>query len=110
MPSQTIGTQSRRPLRREGATILSPAEQSLKDAMMRSSSPIPEPLLGKRTHREGDPTEGGDTEPDGEGETPRAQTSNSNVVAASARYAARKKLRPEQRDELDAFLLVSGSL
>jgi len=39
--------QPRRPLQREGAMILlSPAEQALQDAILRSSPP-PEPVLGK---------------------------------------------------------------
>jgi len=31
-----------------------------------------------------------------------------NVADATRRYALKKKLRPEQRDEVDAFLLVSA--
>ena len=100
----------RRPLRREGAMIiLSAAEQAMEDAMLRSS-PTPEPVLGKRTHNSPD---GDDTEPDDEPTTTQSDSSlplSSNVAAATVRYAAKKKLRPEQRDEVDAFLLVSPSL
>jgi hypothetical protein len=101
---------SHRPLRREGANIfLSPAEQAMEDAMMRSS-PTPEPVLGKRTRRVDGPTDGNDTEPDNESPSttqPESLPSISNVAAATLRYAAKKKLRPEQRDEVDGFLLVS---
>ena len=100
----------RPPLRREGAIILlSAAEQAMEDAMLRSS-PTPEPVLGKRTHNSPD---GDDTEPDDEPTTTQSDSSlplSSNVAAATVRYAAKKKLRPEQRDEVDAFLLVSPSL
>lgn len=104
---------SQRPLRREGAIILlSPAEQAMEDAMLRST-PTPEPVLGKRTRRVDDPPDGSDTEPDNESpSTAQSESlpSISNVAAATLRYAAKKKLRPEQRDEVDAFLLVSTSL
>ncbi len=53
----------RRPLVREGAIILpSRAEQALEEAMARSS-PLPEPLVGKRAHEE-------DTGDDEEGDEP----------------------------------------
>ena len=82
------------------------AEQALEEAMARSS-PLPEPLVGKRAHEE-------DTDDDEEGDEPdeesRAvadtQPSLSNVSAATLRYATHKKLRTEQRSELDAFLKV----
>lgn len=70
---------------------------------------MPELLLGKRTRQEGDSADEHDTEPD---DTPPSATQHellpsiSNVAAATLRYAS-KKLRPEQRDEVDAFLLVS---
>ncbi|KAF8952144.1 hypothetical protein BDZ97DRAFT_1880774 [Flammula alnicola] len=107
--SQPLSTsQVRRPLQREGAIILlSPAEQALEDAMSRSSPP-PEQVLGKRTHEQDDEQEGGDTEPEeGTSATAQAQSlppSLSNVTAATLRYATYKKLRTEQRDELEAFL------
>jgi len=111
-PLQLIPS-SHRPLRREGATIfLSPAEQAMEDAMMRSS-PTPEPVLGKRTRRVDDSTDGNDTEPDNESPStaqPESLPSISNVAAATMRYALKKKLRPEQRDEVDGFLLVSTPL
>lgn len=107
----TSASLPRRPLQREGAVILlSPAEKLLEDAMLRSS-PAPEAVLGKRTRQEGD-----DLSPDsgdeGNGTSPAMQPqaslpSISNVTTAALRYAAHKKLRPEQRDELEAFLLVS---
>jgi hypothetical protein len=102
-----------RPLQREGAVIfLSQAEQALRDAMLRSSL-TPEPVLGKRTHREQDTPDGSDTEPDEEGSsTTHPQSllpSISNITAASLRYATKKKLRPEQCNDLEAFLLVSAS-
>ena len=104
-----------RPLRREGAVILlSAAEQAMEDAMLRSSSPLPEPVLGKRTHQEddsasadGDDAEPGDTEPTSTAHQ-QVLPSIGNIAAATTRYAAKKKLRPEQRDELDAFLSVSS--
>jgi hypothetical protein len=50
------------------------AEQALEDAMNRSSSPPPEPLLGKRP-RESESGDGNsDTEPDGEGDEQGALT------------------------------------
>lgn len=100
--------QPRRPLRREGAVIiLSPEEQLLQDAMLMSSSPPPEPLLGKRTRNEDGDDEGEHvpTSPAPQPET--SSPSTSNITAAALRYATTKKLRPEQRDEAEAFLLVS---
>jgi len=103
-----------RPLRREGAFCfqgLTPAEQAMEEAMMASSSPPPESVLGKRRRSVGEPVDGGDTEPDEQGlSTTRPQSelpSITNVAATVLRYATTKKLRPEQRDEVDAFLLVS---
>ena len=53
----------RRPLVREGAMfILSAAEQAMADAMARSS-PVPEPVLGKRTYEAGEQTDDDDDEP-----------------------------------------------
>jgi hypothetical protein len=86
--------------------LLSPIEQALQDAMLRSSPP-PEQVLGKRTHGEPD---GEDTEPDKDSSVMALAPSLSNVTSASLRYATHKKLRPEQRDELEAFLQVSASL
>ena len=102
-----------RPLQREGAIILlTPAERALQNAMLRSSPP-PEQVLGKRTHEQNDDDgqEGGDTEPE-EGTSATAQArslapSHSNVTAATLHYATYKKLRAEQREELEAFLQVS---
>lgn len=106
----------RRPLQREGAVIFpSAAEQALMDAMERSSPP-PEPtrILGKRTHGQDNEQDGGDTtEPEeSNSATECAQTqepSFGNIAAATLRYATRKKLRSEQRDEVEAFLQVSSS-
>jgi len=108
----TSAPQPRRPLRREGAMIfLSPVEQASQDAMLRSS-PTPEPVLGKRSHQEDD--NGSDDHEDTSTPPPmQPQTSLpsiSGVTAAALRYATHKKLRPEQRDELEAFLLVSSCL
>ena len=106
-------SQAHRPLQREGAIILlSPAEQALEDAMLRSSPP-PEQMLGKRTHEQSDGQEG-DTEPE-EGTSATAQAlslapSLGNLTAATLRYATNKKLCAEQRDELEAFLHVGTSL
>src|SRR5258708_35408659 len=100
-------THSRRPLQREGARyFLSAAEQAMEDAMLRSSPP-PETVLGKRTHDDGNV----DTEPDEDLPSTLQQTlqpSVSNMADATRRYALKKKLHPEQRDEVDAFLLVSA--
>jgi len=103
-----------RPLQREGARFfLSAAEQAMEDAMNRSSSPIPELSLGKRTRPAGDPEDGNDTEQDEDLSPPvqpsSATSSFGNVTAAALRYASKKKLRPEQRDEVEALLLVSTS-
>jgi hypothetical protein len=84
----------------------------MEDAMNRSSSPIPEPILGKRARQTDEPQSGNDTEPD-EPSTTLAQSvtpSIGNIAVASLRYATKKKLRPEHRDEVEAFLLVSTSL
>lgn len=105
-------SQPHHPLWREGATFfLSQAEQALEESMMRSSPP-PESVLGKRTRGLDDTTDGNDTEPDnGSPSTePQPLPSISNVAAATLRYAFKKKLRPEQREEVDAFLLVSTPL
>jgi hypothetical protein len=78
----------------------------MEDAMLRSSPP-PETMLGKRTRQGGD--DGNiDTEPDEDPSSTPQQPSVSNVADASRRYVLKKKLRPEQRDEVDAFLLVSA--
>lgn len=103
-PSST----SHRPLRREGAVIiLTAAEQALQDAMMRSSPP-PEPVLGKRTFEDNSDHDG-DTEPEGEVSVTEPP-SRGNITASTLRYATHKKLRAEQRDELEAFLKVSRSV
>ncbi len=106
----------RAPLRREGAFCfqgLTPAERAMEEAMLASSSPPPEPVLGKR-RRSTDAIDGGDTEPDEQGSsTTRPQSelpSISNESAIVRRYAATKKLRPEQLDEVDTFLLVGCHL
>lgn len=114
---------TRHPLRREGAIYLptaaeraSAAERAMEAAMLRSSSPPVEPALGKRV-REGTDSEDhsdadADADADREGSAPFAETalpsppSLSNVIAATMRYASRKKLRPEQRDEIEVFLSV----
>lgn len=106
----TAAPQPRRPLRREGAVfILTAEEQLLQDAMLMSSSPPPEPVLGKRTRQEGD---NGEDDVEDDATTPALQLqtslpSISNITAAALRYATNKKLRPEQREEVEAFLLVS---
>ena len=112
--SQPQTSSSRRPLQREGAQyFLSRAEQALADAMMRSSPPPdPEPLLGKRVRDDDQPGDDDhSTEPDEEGSsTTRLQPSIpsiSNLTAATLRYAAKKKLRPDQRDEVEAFFSAS---
>ena len=114
-PPQPVSTSQRRLLQREGAVyILSPAEQALEDAMLRSSPP-PEQVLGKRTHEEDDEEDpDGDTELE-EGTSTSAQAQSlapslGNITGITLRYATYKKLRAEQRDELEAFLQVSTSL
>ena len=109
--SQPESTSLTCPVQREGAIyILTPAEQAVENAMLRSSLP-PEQVLGKRTHEQDDEQEGGDTEPEeGTSATPQAQLlvhSLSNVTAVTLRYATHKKLCAEQRDELKGFLRVS---
>lgn len=102
-------TGTRRPPNREGAQyFLSAAEQAIEDAMSRSSPP-PEPVLGKRVHDDDQP-EASDDEPE-ESSTHHPQPlspSVSNLTAAALRYAAKKKIRPEQRDDVEAFLSVSA--
>jgi hypothetical protein len=69
---------------------------------------MPEPVLGKRPYQGEDPQDGNDTEPDGEGSlTQSLLPSIGNVTAATLRYATKKKLCPEQRDNLETFLQVS---
>src|ERR1700722_983127 len=100
-----------RGLHREGAiaNILSAAEQTLVDAMRQSSSPPPECVLGRRTRDDDDIGGPGANDAEDLDVTPRASAlPNSNVSAMASRYASKKKLRPEQRDELDAFLAVSN--
>jgi len=91
--SQALSTsQARRPLQREGAIILlSPAEQALEDAMLRSSPP-PEQVLGKRTHEQNDEQGGGDTDSEEGSAAISAQAqlltpSLGNVTAATLWYA-----------------------
>jgi hypothetical protein len=83
----------------------------MEDAMLQSSSPPPESVLGKRTHREGEPGHGSDTELDEEGssttQSQPAPPSIRNVTGLVQQFVSKKKLRPEQRDEVDTFLLVS---
>ncbi len=104
-----------RPLRREGAMyILTPEEEALQDAMLRSSSPAPEPetsALG-RTRDNDDEGDGAETEPETEPPTTsQALVPNaSNVTAAALRYATQKRIRSEQRGELDTFLSASPFL
>lgn len=108
---------TRRPLRREGAFYFpSAAERAMEAAMMRSSSPPVEPALGKRTRDEGGAEDNDSTGP-GDGKplpsaanAPQVQPSLSNVITATLQYAARKKLRPEQRNEVEVFLLVRLSI
>lgn len=118
-PQPPVSQPSRRPLQREGARyFLSTAEQAMADAMLRSSPP-PETALGKRARQgEGDDPrdrtdENTNTDPDEETSVSSAQSplpSLSNVATAALRYASKKKLRPDQRDEVDTFLLVSINL
>ena len=114
LPAAPPATQLR-PLRREGAIILlSREEQALEDAMLRSDSPEPEAsTLGKRNRaNDSEDHDGSDTEPDLEAPTTTSQTlvpTSSNITAASLRYATQKRLRSEQRGELDAFLSASTS-
>ncbi len=70
-----------------------------------------EPALGKRTRDEGGAEDNDSTGP-GDGKPlpsaamrPQVQPSLSNVITATLQYAARKKLRPEQRNEVEVFLL-----
>lgn len=102
---------SRSRLQREGAMfILSTGQQAMLDAMDRSSSPVPIPdVLGKRPRLGSESPDGGDTEPEGairDVGIASVVPSFSNVAADVHRFAARKKLRPEQRDDLDSFLQV----
>lgn len=103
-----------RPLRRQGAQFFEEeqAERDLEEAMMRSSSPLPESVLGKRALQDDDDRDGNDTEPDdGASPVPLSRSGpaplTTNISVASQRYAVKKKLRPEQRSEVDTFTLVS---
>lgn len=106
-----------RPLQREGARYFpSAAERAMEAAMLRSSSPPVDPVLRKRAREGDDLGDQGDTEPEDEGSASQEATADppppslGNVITATSRYAAKKKLRPEQRDEVEVFLLVSSSL
>jgi len=98
-----------RTLRREPAVRFNTAaEQAMEDAMLASSSPPPETVLGKRTRPDDNSAVDADTELDEQGPSTlirQPPPSISNVTAATLRFASKKKLRPEQRDELDVFLL-----
>jgi hypothetical protein len=107
-PLYETPTRPGRTLHREGAVIFSLAEQALADAMVQSSPPLPESVLGRRT-RTDDDVGGPDDDLDLD-LTPRPSAhspSISNITAIVLRYASQKKLRPEQRDEVDAFIGVS---
>lgn len=86
----------------------------MEAVMNRSSSPGPEEsALGKRAREGDDSGDQDDAEPDDERPTPattepQSLPSLSNITAATLRYASKKKLRPEQRDELEVFLSVSS--
>ena len=116
-PSLALHTPPRQtPLRREGAFCfqgLTPAERAMEAAMLASSSPPPESVLGKR-RRSTDAIDGNDTKPDEQDSSttqPQSELpSISNESAIDQRYAATKKLRPEQLDEVDTFLLVGCHL
>lgn len=113
-PVAPLQPAARRPLRREGAQYFpSATEQALEAAMMRSSSPLDESPLGKRVREGNDSGDHDDTEPDEESPSitetqQQSLPSFSNVIAATLRYASRKKLRPEQRDEVEEFLSVNS--
>ena len=81
------------------------------DAMERSSSPDPEPVSRKRARDGQDDEHDSDdaTEPDelGSDRTQSREPSFGNITAATLRYASHKKLRSEQRDEVEVFLQVS---
>lgn len=101
-----------RSLRRQGAfSLLTEAEREVEAAMLRSSPPPELSILGKRPRQERHPAYNGDPESEDDSwTTPSSQASApsiSNITTASLRYATRKKLRADQRDELEAFLLVS---
>jgi hypothetical protein len=111
IPQPNQLAQSRRPLQREGAVyILTSEERALEDAMLRSSPEPSEAVLGKRT-RDDDDGEQDSVDNTPEDEAPSTLQSLaptlSNVTAATLRYATQKRLRAEQRGELEAFLLVS---
>ena len=101
--------------------ILTPAEQAVADAMVRSSPPPPDPsppsVLGKRARSPSGYEDGNTTEPDtavaGSPLTVSAGSLRASVgplvdrsSASILRYASKKKLRPEQREEVEAFLQV----
>lgn len=114
-PPPTSSAQSLRPLQREGAMIfLNNHEQELHDAMMRSSPPPELSILGKRPRQEGHPPDAGDTDVEDDGPSPmqsQAITPTfSNVAAACLRHASKKKLRADQCNDLEVFLVVSPSL
>jgi hypothetical protein len=114
--SRPITSGQSRPLQREGAVILlTEAEKELEAAMLCSSPPPELSILGKRPRQQDDPANGGDTEPEDDPSTTPTQSqalppSISNTTAASLCYARRKKLRADQHDELEVFLLVSPTV
>ncbi|KAF8220790.1 hypothetical protein L208DRAFT_1426818 [Tricholoma matsutake] len=99
-------SQTCHPLQRKGAFHIEPLtaeEQALEDAMNQC---------------EDVPNDGGDSESEGDNDDHNASTlqprssqpSVSNVVASTQWYAMKKKLCPEQCNELDIFLLVNVHL
>lgn len=115
---------SRRLRRQNAIIILSPTEQALADAMVQSSPPPPDPspssILGRRARSDGGEDSGDSTEPDTSNPPPRGATApaqptlnslqspQGRVAADLRRYAFAKKLRTEQRDQVEDFLMVSG--
>ncbi|KAF8914281.1 hypothetical protein CPB84DRAFT_1841008 [Gymnopilus junonius] len=110
-PQQPAMPTSSRMLQREGAQIFPSASQTAIEQAMLRSSPPPEPLLGKRMRENNDEDEN-EPEPQAvepspsDGPPQTVMLSISNVNAATLRYATFKKLRPDQWDEIDSFLLA----
>lgn len=121
-----------RPLRRQHAFIaLTPAEQSIADVMVRPSPPpqLSSSALGKRPRRpssgeedDGDTTDTDTNLPSTASAVARSDTSNVNLLApapppaataetplSTVLQSASKKLRMEQREEVDTFLKVRRS-
>ncbi|KAF7369496.1 hypothetical protein MVEN_00279400 [Mycena venus] len=76
---------------------------------MAQSSPIAPPRADKRPHSSLDNGEENNDNNDGS-TSPTPLTVNGNISAAATRYTERKRLKPDQKVEVDTFLYDSASV